>query len=377
MLLLSAVLIQQTIHCQTIKQNNRIEILFLGDFDFGESYQTNPKYNRGVNILEKYGYDYMFGNIGSLLKNSDLAIANLETPFLPDTIPYVNPRKPIIHWSNADSTIKYLLKYNITALSLGNNHTFDCGLSGLNYTIKSLKENKLDCFGAGLNKEESSKPLIKQFAIGNETVTIAVISGFEYRKSYDNDYNYYAGENKPGVNVISVNKISEQIKEIRSKYNNAYIIFFPHWGKNYFWKTEKQTETAHEVIDAGADIIIGHGAHMMQEAEYYNNKWIIYSIGNAIFNSPGRYKSNNVKPYSFIAGLVFRNEDGDKEKHLRLYPLYTDNLETGYKVRYLDNEEIIDCYNLLKEKCIDKKYFNDEFRIKEYEGTQFFEIQLK
>ncbi|RPI18112.1 MAG: CapA family protein [Ignavibacteriae bacterium] len=362
-----------------------INIFFLGDFDFGESYQTNPKHNRGINIIEEYGYDYMFENISTLLKKSDMTIANLETPLLPNSISPINSQKPYVHWSNAESTIKYLKKYNIKVVSLANNHSFDLGKDGLGYTLRELYESKLDYFGAGNDADDASKPYIKQFIINKDTITIAILTGFEYRKSYDSLYDFYANVStrsiytnvsKPGINVISVEKISEQVSDIRSNYKNVYIIFFPHWGRNYFWKTDKQTETAHQVIDAGADLIIGHGSHMMQEVEYYNGKWIIYSIGNSIFNAPGRYKSNNVKPYSFIAELVIRNNDSDKEKHLRLYPLYTDNLETDYRVRYLNTGEVTDCYNRLKEKSIDKNIFNDEFRIKENEETQFFEIQL-
>jgi len=202
-----------------------VRILFLGDLDFGESYQTNPRYNRGVNILDEYGYDYLFENINGFLKNSDLTIANLETPLVDSPVKGTLSRKPYVHWSRADKTAEYLLKYNITALSLANNHTFDYGAEGLNKTMKELKNNRLTYFGAGINIDEAGKPLIAQFIVQNDTVTIAVITGFEYRKSYDSIYNFYTGENKPGVNKISVERITEQIIELKEKFRDVYIIF--------------------------------------------------------------------------------------------------------------------------------------------------------
>ena len=45
---------------------------------------------------------------------------------------------------------------------------------------------------------------------------------------------------------------------------------FPHWGRNYQWKTDDQTEMGHDLIDSGIDMVIGHGAHMMQEVERYS-----------------------------------------------------------------------------------------------------------
>ncbi len=353
-----------------------LSIIFLGDLNFGESYQTNPVYNRGVNIIDKFGYDYMFQNIGALLMNSDLTIANLETPLLDSIKSRASARKLYVHWSSANKTAEYLMKYNITALSLANNHTFDYGSEGLSQTVSVLQENNFNYFGAGNNTDEARKPMIKRFISAEDTFTLAVLSGFEYRKSYDSIYDYYAGENAPGVNMISVEHISESVKELRGKYGDIYIIFFPHWGRNYFWKTGGQAEAAHSIIDAGVDLIIGHGAHMVQEVEYYNGHWIIYSIGNSVFNAPGRYSYYGGVPFSFIAELRIRNVKDDKEKHLRLYPIFTDNLKTDYQVRFLDDEEMNECYNILRAKSNEKKVFNDDFRLKENGSYRFFEIQL-
>lgn len=353
-----------------------VKVIFLGDLDFGESYQSDPKFNSGVNIIEKYGYDYMFENIKELLSESDFAIANLETSLTDSATPKISLWKLYTHWSRAEQTVEYLKKYNITAVSLGNNHAFDCGKVGLNNTILSLRTGGIEFFGAGDNLDQASKPFVKQFPLESDTLTIVVLTGFEYRKTYDSLFYFYAGENSPGVNRISVDKISQQVKDLRNTYRNPYIIFFPHWGKNYKWKTDKQTEDAHELIDAGVDLILGTGSHTVQEVEEYNGHWIIYSIGNSVFNAPGRYEYYKTKPYSFIAELVLRNNPNDKEKHLRLYPVFTDNLKCNYQVRLLNDDEIDDCYKTLRDKSEDKKVYKDEFRLKSVEKSKFFEIQL-
>ena len=364
------------IFAQNTLPNSSVKIFFLGDFDFGESYQTNSKFNDGINIINEYGYDYMFENIKDLLETSNFTIANLETPLLDSLQSSAVSRKPYIHWSSSDSTAIYVKKYKINALSLGNNHTMDCGIDGLVQTINSLQRNGLNYFGAGLNTEEAGKPLVKQFIWGGDTITIAVFSGFEYRKNYDSIYNFYAGVNSAGVNVISVERTAMQIKELRQKYPGVYTIFFPHWGRNYLQKTEMQAETAHSLIDAGVDLIIGTGAHTIQQIESYKEKLIIYCIGNSVFNAPGRYKSYGVKPYSFIASLEIKSSEGKLLKQLCLYPIYVDNLKTDYQVRFLDEDEFTDCMLSLEKISADKNNFASQIQVRKIKNPYSILIPL-
>ena len=58
-----------------------------------------------------------------------------------------------------------------------------------------------------------------------------------------------------------------------------------HWGEEYQHRaTDLQVQMGHELIEAGADVIIGHHPHVDQEIERYKNGWIIYSLGNFIFD---------------------------------------------------------------------------------------------
>jgi poly-gamma-glutamate synthesis protein (capsule biosynthesis protein) len=60
---------------------------------------------------------------------------------------------------------------------------------------------------------------------------------------------------------------------------------YAHWGLEYS-KTpgEDLKETAHALIDQGADLIIGSHPHVIQEKEIYRGKRIYYSLGNFIFD---------------------------------------------------------------------------------------------
>ena len=64
-----------------------------------------------------------------------------------------------------------------------------------------------------------------------------------------------------------------------------------HWGVPPFWRSrfqdglaDYQVEVGHALIDAGADVIVGHHPHSLQEVEVYKGKPIFYSLGNFVFH---------------------------------------------------------------------------------------------
>lgn len=322
------------------------DVLFLGDTHFGENYQFSPQYNKGVNIIEERGYDHFFENVKQVLNRSEAIFANLETPLVSSPENPVSYYKPYLHWSDPAAATKYLSKYNIRFVSLGNNHVFDYGLQGYEQTVLSLQSAGINWFGAGSNDSEAIEPLVTTAG----AVKLIVFGGFEYRQKYDTLYDFYASQSKPGVNRLDTVRMNVKIKEYRQKIPAAVIVINPHWGSNYKPAGLIQTAVAHSYIDAGADIIIGHGAHTVQEAELYKGKWIFYNIGNFIFNAPGRYGSTGAKPYGMMVSLKI---EGSKIQPV-IYPTYTNNKESDYNLRLLDDDELKDCADFVFGKT---KYF--------------------
>ena len=138
---------------------------------------------------------------------------------------------------------------------------------------------------------------------------------------------------QPGVNPLVSERIVKEIRAFKDRNPDSLVVAFPHWGSNYSWKTEDQTELAKKLIDGGADIVIGHGSHLMQEIEQYKGKWIIYSLGNFVFNAPGRYRQTNAWPYSAVLLLRFLFESNTLRVSFQLYPTVTDNLLTNYQTQ--------------------------------------------
>lgn len=228
-------------------------------------------------------------------------------------------KKSFIHKGHVEKTPQTLREHKIRTVSLANNHTMDHGLEGLRQTLIILRENGMKAMGAGLTAAEAAQPYVEEFKIGSRIFKLAVIAAFEYDEVYDRDHRFYAEHDRGGVNVLSNNGIKRQIEQL--KRDDAFVVVFPHWGENYEWKTEPQTEFAHRLIEAGADLIVGHGAHMTQEIEKYQGRWIVYNLGNFMFNSQGRYQLLNVAPFSLAAQLRLAAKGDGWLKTVRLYPI--------------------------------------------------------
>ena len=390
---------------------NEFNILFVGDTNFGESYLNSYVFrkNFGYNVLERYGHDHFFQKVKPILLDSDLVVANLEAPLIDvnNTVKpsfsysftnrYTKKEGRFQHWTDKAKTAEYLKKYHILNVSLANNHMMDYGIDGLYQTLDRLEESGIRFFGAGVNRRQAGTPYTKDIFVRHTMVKLAVISAFEYRKGYDEDFSFYASDTKGGVNRLSLNRIQRQIKKLREDNDNVFAVAFPHWGgaRNYGWKTGKQTRVGHHLVDAGADLVIGSGPHNFQEIEEYKGRLILYSIGNFMYNTLGNYDNYNASPFSLAVRLIFQitdrgtpptrskqdNADNDislaeVKKILKIYPIVTDNLITNWQARFLEEQEFKNAYDLL----IDKNSFLKSSKRPAKAGIdkigRFIEVQL-
>lgn len=326
---------------------NRLEILFLGDTDFGESYQTrNEKKGRG-NILRDKGYEHPLKNMRSVLEQADMIIANLETPLTDLNSSPFEGRKGYLHWSDINTSPKQLWMHNIRMVSLANNHTLDYGPKGLEQTLDTLDRNGFRYFGAGRSTADANRPLMLETSVAGRTFKMAVVGVFEYRKSYEDNYAWYAKEDRAGVAGFDSSTL-QIIRDLKQSDPSLPVTVFVHWGQNYQPKAASQVEMADALLAAGADLILGHGAHALQEIEQRQGRWVVYSMGNFMFNSPGRFSQSGALPFGLVAKLLVLPEEGSFRLLLRLYPIFTDNRKTGYQSRFVTEAEFKEAAGLLK-----------------------------
>ncbi|MDF2375767.1 MAG: CapA family protein [Verrucomicrobiales bacterium] len=328
-------------------ETGKSSLLFVGDTHPGESYFLDSESKGRENILETRGYSYSFRKLVPLLESSGSVIANLETPITADKGGLVG--KPYNHWSSPRETPLLLRNAGIRIAALGNNHTMDQGAAGLVDTVDFLDRAGITWFGAGRDIREAYSPVIIRDAGHPENVT-AVISVFQYIKSYAREYEFYARNRKAGVASARKQHVETAVKMIRDRYPDALIVAFPHWGANYQWRQEPQKILAREFVDSGVDLVIGHGAHNLQEIEQYRNRLILYSIGNFVFNSRGRYREMDSHPYSLMVKLETIKEGASGTRRLTIYPIFSDNRTTQYQPRFTTIREFDECLELVQQK---------------------------
>ena len=305
-------------------------LTFLGDTYFGEWYTARRK-ARGIDdALQRYGYDYSFAAIAPLLHNSDMTLANFEAALTTDLSASLAGRKPFCLTGDPAASVAALRKQGINAVALGNNHAMDAGLPGLYSTLTAFREAGIACVGAGINAQQAQAPLV--VTVGKRTYKI--FSAYWYRRYMEEECAFYARPRRAGVACISGGLI-EQLRKEKASAHPATLIVLAHWGLDYRWTTARQRTLAKQLSDAGADLIIGSGPHMAGEAAQQDQSLVIYSIGNAVFNSNGEYQERGMPAYGFIVRLLV----GTRQPQIQLLPIFTDNEKTFWQPRPVNEAE--------------------------------------
>ena len=324
----------------------------LGDYYLNGMRDGDVVYQRLCRAPESF-----FEHVKPLIADSDSFIANLETCLVAGMQSPFAGEKRYLGWDDPERTLRALKEIRITAVNLANNHTMDFGSEGLLETIARLTTSGIRVFGAGENREAASKPLVRRIEVARKLKAIYVIGAFATSQIYRDRYQYYAGASKPGVNPLSPQRLTKRIKRLRSQDPTALIIVCPHWHGNYVWASDDELELSSSLISAGADLVIGHGAHMLQQCHWSESGTLLLSLGNFIFNSPGRYAKFLAPPVSLIARLEISTKADAWSSNLKLYPILTDNLRTDFNVQPVDRAMLASIYSLLAEHAPDASDF--------------------
>lgn len=224
-----------------------ITITAVGDCTLGGNVPTG--YDRVfAGYAEKYGYDYFFQNVRSLFENDDLTIVNLEGP-LTTSDDKRSGRK--FNFRGDPDYVNILSGSSVEICNVANNHALDYGESGFAETVEVLHE-------AGIGASGFSEVYMEEI----KGVRVCSLGFTEWAYS------------------------EEQIEQAVSlaRKNCDLLLVSIHWGDERVYEPlERQRKLGRAIIDAGADIVIGNHSHVYGGVELYNDKYIIYSLGNFCF----------------------------------------------------------------------------------------------
>jgi hypothetical protein len=211
------------------------------------------------------------GAMRDLISSADLALANMEES-APDHFTF-HPHGTV--FTGDPALLSGIARAGIDVASVASTHIGDGGPAGILQTIASLKKYGITPFGAGPNLAAARKPAI--FDEGGVKVAILGYDGISSR--------YYGATNTTiGDAPLKTAYFRADIAAARAA-GAQVVIVFPHWGIEYtFGPSASQQRLARQMIDAGADLVIGNHPHWVQSVEIYKGKPIWYSLGNFTFD---------------------------------------------------------------------------------------------
>lgn len=230
-----------------------VTISFAGDCTLG-GYKGQGRGNQWRDYYELYGNDYFFKNVKEIFEQDDITFVNLEGALTPYE-QVVEKTYPI---KGEPEHVGALLSGSIEAVSMANNHTYDCGQAGYDSCRQLLADNGIAYCG------------------GMETC-ILERNGIKVG---------FIGLNCLGNSIGSLtNSLKALTADLRGNGCSIICVMF-HGGIEYDYESNSTTEAfAHSAVDCGADIVIGAHPHVAQGIEVYNGKVICYSLGNFSFGA--------------------------------------------------------------------------------------------
>jgi len=238
-----------------VQQGERgAHFLFFGDLMLDRYVRT---------ILDDKGVDYLLENLSKdgekFFSGFDLVGANLEGAVTENGEHY-SPVKTHDFAFNPDYVLD-LKKYGFNFFNLANNHFYDQGQDGLLETRKIL--NDQGYLYSGNHLREINEDVYRIIEVGDKQVAMIGL-------------NITAG-------MFDLEDFENLTKELKQK--SDILVVNIHWGVEYsIEQNSKQIDLAHNLVDIGVDLIIGHHPHVVQGVEVYKGKFIFYSLGNFIFD---------------------------------------------------------------------------------------------
>ena len=214
-----------------------------------------------VGVLAAHGNDYRYplALAQELFAKDDYTLVNLECVLtdrwdLRNTALYLNFRGPADY-------VNILTQGSVEGVSMSNNHALDYGPDGLRDCQRNLDQ-------AGVQWAYNQD----YFTFERKGVKFAV---FSFRRSYMEAYYTW---------------LEEEIARVKQEEGVDFVIVCLHHGEEYQEKHNDydQTRFAHHAIDYGADLVVGTHPHVLQGIEVYNDRLILYSLGNFSFGGNNR-----------------------------------------------------------------------------------------
>ncbi len=276
---------------------------------------------------QESGFPSLWADVLPILKDSDIAFGNLESPVAPR---FGKPGAPF-RFNAPEGLPKALRASGFTVISIANNHAFDQGAVGVTETLDRLKEVGIVTVGSGETKGAAEQAKI----VDKNGIRFAFLA---FTDLFNIDLNRKATE--PWVRPLNLEPAKEAIRSIRSQVN--VVVVSLHWGNEYQHEpTQRQRDIARGLVEAGADLILASHPHVLQPIEQLEaggRKAIVaFSLGNFIANQDRFYRADlfpvaggdnrdsAALRVTFTKEIDLNGNENVKLRNVSYEPLWTEN----------------------------------------------------
>lgn len=170
---------------------------------------------------------------------------------------------------------------------LANNHVLDFGLAGFDETLRVMEAAGLRTAGAGRGLASASAPAVVP---GDGRPDVAVLA--YGHASSGVPVGWAATPDRPGVALLP--DLSDRTAAVvaarveREKRRGAIVVLSVHWGSNWGYDVARdQVRFAHQLVDAGVDVVHGHSSHHPRPIERYGGRLVLYGCGDFVNDYEG------------------------------------------------------------------------------------------
>ncbi len=262
----------ETLSCDAV-------LSFIGDVTLARYNESNSRERFPAVYAASGSKTYPFDRVKGIFSCDSMTTANFE-----GTLTGSKKHRNKTFYFRGDPLYAGILPASsIDAVNLANNHSGDYLDAGFEDTVRYLGK-------AGVESFYYSSPLSTAVNGGSGRINVVMLGAVCIGTKIDKD--------------IAGSLISDIRK---SKSSDNVVIVNIHWGvEGHEAPEECQIELAHAMIDAGADLIVGHHPHVLQGIERYNGRYIAYSLGNFCFGGNASVSS----PETVIFRAMLGREGG-------------------------------------------------------------------
>jgi poly-gamma-glutamate synthesis protein (capsule biosynthesis protein) len=229
--------------------------------------------------MQRFGAAYPWGDTVPMLRDADLRIVNLECVLATGGRPWSRWHKAFRFRADPILGFHALQVAGIDCVTLANNHVLDYEEEALLEMLESLECRRLPYAGAGRNNTEARRAAI----VDASGLWIGVVA------CTDNEPGWAATAATPGTNYLPISLAAGVLAQVRAAIEAArasgadLVIVSLHWGPNMVQRPSPRFQAfAHALVDAGADVVCGHSAHLFQGIEIYRRRPILYDLGDCV-----------------------------------------------------------------------------------------------